>query len=512
MARYKHIDLSPRFMALDLQRQLLPGTFEHALHHLLESELDLSHFDARFRNDLVGASAYPPSMLLKVVLFGYSRGLVSSRAMARACVEQMTFIALSGDSQPHFTTLAHFVSALGEDIARVFGAVLAICDAQGLIGREMFAIDGVKLPSNASKAKSGTRADFERQAERLEAAAKAMLARHRQNDELPAEPDLCAKEVVRVQRLKRDAVQIREWLAAHPQDRRGTRGSVLKSNRTDNESAKMATDKGVLQGFTGVAAVDGKHQIIVEAQAHGTGAEQALLLPVVKAMAPWLAKDSVLTVDAGYHSEQNLKDLAALEVNALVADTRMRKRDERLASQGRHQAGPDPLHEKAAQKRKPPQYKPADFTYDAAAQTCTCPAGKSLHRHGKACQYQNRTAVRFQGAERDCLPCTHRHQCLRTPEKTATRQVAFFGPLSVDRVRSHTEKMRERIDSAEGRALYSQRLGIVEPVFGNIRHNKRLNRFTLRGRAKVDGQWKLYCLAHNIEKLANNGYAKAAKH
>ena len=57
MARYKHIDTSPRFLAVDLQRQLLPGTIEHALNHLLDHEIDLSRFDKRFTNDLVGASA-----------------------------------------------------------------------------------------------------------------------------------------------------------------------------------------------------------------------------------------------------------------------------------------------------------------------------------------------------------------------------------------------------------------------------------------------------------------------
>ena len=149
MARYKSIDTNPRFLAVDLAQQLLPGTFEHALNHLLDHELDVSHFDARFRNDETGATAYPPAMLLKVVLFAYSQGLVSSRAIERACREHVTFIALCGDSAPHFTTIAHFVSAVGEDIARVFAAVVAICDRQGLIGREMFAIDGVKLPSNA---------------------------------------------------------------------------------------------------------------------------------------------------------------------------------------------------------------------------------------------------------------------------------------------------------------------------------------------------------------------------
>jgi transposase len=155
MARYKHIDTSPRFLAVDLQRQLLPGTFEHALNHLLDHEIDLSRFDKRFKNDLVGAAAYPPAMMLKVVLFAYSQGIVGSRGIEAACCEHVTFIALCGDTRPHFTTIASFVSTLGEDIAHVFGAVLAICDREGLIGREMFAIDGVKLPSNASKKKSG---------------------------------------------------------------------------------------------------------------------------------------------------------------------------------------------------------------------------------------------------------------------------------------------------------------------------------------------------------------------
>jgi transposase len=244
MARYKHIDLSPRFLAVSLEQQLAPGTFEHALNHLLDHDIDVSHFDARFRNDSTGASAYPPAMLLKVVLFAYSRGLVSSREIARACVEQVTFIALSGDSQPHFTTLAHFISTLGDDIAKVFGAVLAICDRQGLLGHEMFAIDGVKLPSNASKARSGTRADFEHQATKLEAAAQQMLARHRAEDECEVTPAMRLKETQRLQRLTDDAAELRAWLATHPQDRRGPSGTIVKSNRTDNESAKMATDKG----------------------------------------------------------------------------------------------------------------------------------------------------------------------------------------------------------------------------------------------------------------------------
>ncbi len=83
MARYKHIDISPRFLAVDLQRQLIPGTFEHALCHLIDHKIDLSGFDTRYRNDLSGATAYPPAVLLKILFFAYSHGIVSSRAIVR---------------------------------------------------------------------------------------------------------------------------------------------------------------------------------------------------------------------------------------------------------------------------------------------------------------------------------------------------------------------------------------------------------------------------------------------
>ncbi|MFY9329580.1 MAG: IS1182 family transposase [Georgfuchsia sp.] len=508
MARYKHIDTSPRFIAVDLERQLLPGTIEHALNYLIDRELDLTGLDASYNNDLTGASAYPPAMLLKVILFAYSQGIVSSRGIERACREHVTFIALSGDSAPHFTTIAAFVSGLGDQVTQLFGQILTLCDRQGLIGREMFAIDGVKLPSNASKQKSGSRADFERQAERFEAAAQTMLARHRQNDTQPVEPDLDAKAEQRIARLQRDAAELRTWLAKNPEDRQGARGNIRKSNRTDNESAKMATSKGVIQGYTGVAAVDSRHQIIVEAQAHGTGSEQDLLLPVIAAAESQRTDQTLITADAGYYSKANIEALAEQGTPALIADNGMRQRDERFKDQAKYKALPDPIYDKAHPKKAARHYRPKDFEYDAQAGICICPAGKQLYQNGSNCIHNGLIAVKFQGAQRDCLPCEHREQCLRTPEKTKTRQVCFFRGKADPEEESATDKMKRAIDSERGRALYGRRFATVEPVFGNIRHNKRLNRFTLRGQKKVDGQWKLYCMVHNIEKLAHYGFGQ----
>ncbi len=178
MARYKEVDRSPRFLPIVLEAQLMPGSFEHALDYLVDHELDLGRLHARYRNDATGAPAYDPGVMLKIVLLAYSRGMISSRAIERACRENVQFMALSGDSAPQFTTIAKFIRELADEIKALFTQVLLTCDAQGLIGREMFAIDGVKLPGNASKRRSGTHAELAKDADRMEQAVKTMLKAH----------------------------------------------------------------------------------------------------------------------------------------------------------------------------------------------------------------------------------------------------------------------------------------------------------------------------------------------
>ncbi len=234
-------------------------------------------------------------------------------------------------------------------------------------------------------------------------------------------------------------------------------------------------------------------------------------MTALQAVPGLLTGQSLITADAGYHSEANLKALATQQVDALIADNEMRRRDARFATQARHQDAPDPLHDKSRPRpeHQATTYQPRDFTYDATARTCVCPAGKSLYRKGRNLVINGHVGEQFRGVQRDCLPCTHRAQCLRTPEKTQTRQVMFFHGRAArpPKPETHTARMKRRLDAPEGRTQYGQRFGTVEPVFGNLCYNKGLDRFTLRGRSKVDGQWKLFCLVHNIEKLAHHGYA-----
>ena len=169
----------------------------------------------------------------------------------------------------------------------------------------------------------------------------------------------------------------------------------------------------------------------------------------------------------------------------------------------RYKTKPDPLYEKkpTGSPKKIRLYRPEDFRVADDQSHCICPAGQKLYSNGSACTINGRSCHKYTGSQSGCGPCGQRHLCLRHPQRTAVRQVAIF-KKNQSSPHDVLQAMKQRIDSPEGRRRYSQRIGTVEPVFGNIRHNKRLNRFTLRGSKKVGTQWRLYCLVHNIEKLA----------
>jgi len=142
MARYKdvHYDQN-KLIPVSFQKQILPGTFEYTLSYLIDHELDLSVFYERYHNDVTGAPAFDPGVLIKIVIYAYSRSITSLRRIKQACRENIIFMALSTDTQPHFTTIASFISMIDQQIVPLFRNVLLICDELKLIDGNMFAID-----------------------------------------------------------------------------------------------------------------------------------------------------------------------------------------------------------------------------------------------------------------------------------------------------------------------------------------------------------------------------------
>ncbi len=507
MARYKPNKIKQgKLISVFFDDQLIPGTFEHTLNRLIDQDLDLTIFDNRYKNDETGAPAYNPRALLKVILFAYSRGITSSRQIARSCEDHVIFMALTGDTRPHFTTIADFVATMDQEITPFFRDVLLVCDNMGLIGKEMFAIDGCKLPSNAGKQWSGTKTELTKKAAKMEAAIGRILERHRGQD-AGGDGDVAEKERRYVASLQKQVAKVKKWLSKND-DKPGKCGKAIKSNITDNESAKMKTSHGVIQGYTGVTAVDSKHQIIVHAEAHGQGQEHDLLKPMVEGAREnfhRIGKETdvfnkaKLSADSGYHSEENMKMLSQQGIDGYVADNLFRKRDPRFVDSDRYKE----RHKKERAQLNPPKglFSTKDFIFAEDFSHCICPAGKKLYRSGGNVAVRNFQATKFKGPKSACVGCVLRRQCLRHPERTEIRQVAYFHGRSEQGKETFTERMKRKIDSTVGRVLYGMRLATAEPPFAHIRHIMGLDRFSHRGKRKVNTQWNLFCIVHNMKKV-----------
>jgi transposase len=501
MAKYKSYDYSQSLLIpVSLEDQLMPGTLEFAIHTLVERRMDMSVFDVKYQNDETGRRAYDPKILLKVVLLAYSRGLISSRQIERACCENVTFMAMSCNQRPDHSTIASFVSSMKDEILPLFRDILLVCEQEKLLGGTFFALDGLKLPSNASKEWSGSISDLKRKKDKIEQKVKKLLEEQVSVDKEDRQglPDPLRQEK-QIEKLQKQADRIEKWLKENDA-KIGSKGREIKSNVTDNDSAKMVTSHGTIQGYNAQALVDGKHQVIIHGEAFGSGQDYNHLEPMVEGAKGNLEKigqgddyfkGKTFTADSNYHNQSNLKKCQDEQLDAYIPDIKYRKRDRRFKAQTRYHT----------QKSK--KFVLQDFQYNKAKDQYICPNNKRLKLNTRKLIQDRNIYRRYMADANDCRNCTLKDRCFyRKNSKRRTLDV----PIGAEKT-NLSKAMVKKIDSEKGRKIYPQRFAIVEPIFANIRTHKRLDRFTLRGKIKVDIQWMLYCMVHNIEKIINYGMA-----
>lgn len=518
MAKFIPYDYNQSSMVvINFNDQIQMGTFEHAVHYLVDNRLDLSLFKAVYKNDDYGRPAYDPAILLKIILFAYSKGITSSREIEWCCRSNIIFMALSCQSTPHFTKIAEFISGHCGAVESLFEQVLLICDEQGLLGNELFAIDGCKMPSNAAKEWSGTHKELAAKRDKIKRLVQHHTEKHQQNDLLENDEETklqSSRHQQAIATLNKAADNIDHFLNNNePRIGKGKSKKEVKSNITDNESAKMTTSKGTIQGYNGIASVDKKHQIIIGADAFGEGSEHHTLQPILKSIRERYKKlglsddiyeeGIIVTADTGFANEANMKYLQENEINAYIPDNQFRSRDPKFKDHKKKHPRPSRAKNGSAKI-----FAAKEFTFDEHALKCVCPNGESLSLSGQVKDTKGNTTVHFTGRITQCRNCPKINQCMKNPTATTQkngrgRQVSF--PFQKQNKPTHTDWMKERVDSDKGKRIYSHRMSVVEPVFGNLEFNKKLTRFSLRGLKKVRAQWKLFCLIQNIEKLANYG-------
>lgn len=506
MPRYKTYDYDQLVMIpLSLENQLEPGTLEYTIHELVENKLELSLFEGRYQNNETGATAINPKVLLKVILFAYSRGILSSRQIERACGENILFMALSCGYRPDHSTIAHFVSSMQKEIESIFSNILLVCAELDLLGGTHFSLDGVKLPSNASKEWSGTFKELKKKRDHLQGKLRQVMAEHLQADvQSGPEPERRQKQK---KRLERQVDRLNQFLQTQ-KPKIGRSGKEIQSNVTDNQSAKMPTSHGVIHGYNAQALVDEKHQIIVQAEAFNSQDHENLAPMIVGAKKTLQAigkeedyfAGKQLSADSNYHSLASLAVCQAENLDAYIPDIRFRKRDERFVGQQRFKDG---IHPRVRPARKTGKFSAADFSFDPLKQTYLCPQGNELICHARQQRNRYRRYDIYHARQEDCARCPLKTGCL-SGSSTSRR---YLSVRVDDQKPNLIDEMKAKIDTPQGKRIYARRLAIVEPVFANICVQKRLDRFTLRTKPKVDVQWRLFALVHNIGKIHTYGMA-----
>lgn len=503
MAKYKQTEAGNGqglFLSINLKEQLLPGTFEYMLDDLIGNKIDVSAFDKNYKNDDTGAKAVPPSALIKLVIYGYSRGAKSSRRIEELAKNNIIAKALTKDIEPHWTTIAGFISGNSEIFAEIFVKVLAYCSELGLVGGQTFAIDGLRLPSNASMGLTGTAEELEKKLGVYRKMAERHVAKHRRHDERGETDKKTEKNYQRQQKHYNRQIEKISVFLETMEHREGKRGQEIKSNVTDNDSAMIMSSSGYIQGYIGLSVSDSKNQVIISAQAVGS-ANECEHLPAMldqtlgnmreaKIKKPKETKQAMLA-DKNYFSEENLKACEEKNIEAIIPDSQYKRR---LGENGKM------------------RFEADDFKYHEEGDYYECPHGKRLAYCGTNILGGSEGKV-YQARAVDCRICPCFPQCIRSKKE----QILIDKGRKIRITRSNENgslcgALRKKLNSQDYQDRYSYRIQIIEPVFANIGYCKGLNRFSLRGNDKVNGQWQLYCMVHNLGKClkgynTEKGYA-----
>ena len=440
--------MSKTFRAWDVdQGWLLPpsvhefvpaGHLAHFVRDTVREGLDLSAI-LRAYEEARGYPPYHPGMMVALLLYGYSRGVYSSRRLAQACEERVDFMAVTGLNKPDFRTISEFRRRHLKALSELFVQVLRLCQSAGLVKLGHVAVDGTKVAANASRHKAMSYGRMKTTEPKLAAEVAAWLkAAEAQDRAEDAEhgadlrgdetPDWMGDKQQRLERIRAAKAQLEAEAAQDPagldpdgpgpssgMQARGDRKPAkdqpppdkAQRNFTDPDSRIQPTRGGFIAGYNGQIAVDAAHQIIVAQRLATNPADYGALIPLVdQARVNLGRKLKEVSGDTGFATEANLAAMAERGVRAYL------------------------------------------------------PPGRSKH------------GASHSGGEKRF--------------KNSPRMAA----------------MAKTLKRAGRRSRYRLRKQVVEPVFGHIKHARGFRQFLLRGLDKVRAEWALICTAHNLLKLA----------
>lgn len=422
---------------------------------------DILDIEARY--SYLGQKSYHPKSLIKLWIYGYATGIFSGRKLACRCESDTAYMYLASMHKPDFRTINDFRKDNIESFNKFFLDVLKVCSELGMTNFGTIAIDGTKIRANAATSRSKDKAGYQKWLTRIKEQIEQL---HQKVNEINTEEDKTfgnkrgdelPKKIQKKERLKS---KIEKVLANIKDDE--------KINLTDQD-AKVIKSRGRFEtNYNAQGSVNMKG-IILTTFVATSPSDKEQLTPHIKQIEKNLyGKPENILADSGYSSYDNYKILDQNEINAYI---------------------PDQQFENMKNNAENP-YDRSHFKYDSKNDCYICPQGDQLkfHHHFQSKRFKQQSKV-YQATA--CKTCAVHSQCTSAQYRTLHQEI-----------REHLrQQARDRLSTEQGKEIYHQRQCTIEPVWGDIKFNRKFKMFSLRGKKKVNGEFNLMMMTENITKL-----------
>jgi transposase len=493
----------------DLEALIPENHLVRVVHTAIE-KIDLAPLMRRYKGG--GTSSYHPKMMLKVLVYAYTQCIFSSRQIAKALRENIHFMWISGHSRPDFRTINRFRGEVMKGIIQpIFAAVLELLAEEGYVNLERYFLDGTKIEADARRTSWVWAKNTQRYKGRLQQQVAELLEEiERVNAEENEEygdkdlEELGEEGPIDAEKLERKIEELNERLREDP-EQEARLGKALRKIKRDylprlkkyEEQERILGERGsysktdedaTFMRMKGTAPkawprpaynvqIGTENQFVVGFSIHQRPGDSTCLVPHMKQLKRNLGRHpQKVCADAAYGSEENYSYLEEVGIGAYVKY--------------------NTFYQEQRKGSKKKRFLAEQFPYDPRRDEFRCPADKPL-RYKRTAPYQTpngySTERRVYECE-DCGTCSLKPSCTKAK---GNRQIRVSFPLREMRARA-----RENLLSEEGVRLRSMRPVEVETVFGRLKHNWRFRRFRLRGLQKVEVEWGLLCISHNLAKLA----------
>jgi transposase len=435
-----------------------------------------------------GRPCYDPRIMLKILLWGYATGVRASRKIEERLHSDVVFMWLSGLEKPDFRTICLFRKDNLAAIEGLFTQVLVVAKQMGLLKLGLVALDGTKLRASASIGSFKQVSEWRKELARAQTEVRRMLADAEAQDaadDIHYGPDRRGDELP--EGLADSRARVREIEQLLGQLAEGTE-ETQRVSMTDPESRYMHTPTGSQPAYNAQVTVT-RDQIIVHSDVTTEPIDTNQLLPAIAGIEQVAgAKPEKLVADAGYKSGHNLRGLETLKVDGYLPET-----EERNIGK--------------VKRNYPDLYGKEVFTYDKERDCYTCPTGQMLSprtRMKRKTKYSDSVSTIYAASRAVCRSCPEMKRCTKNP---------LGRTIARDQYDDERQRMRQKISTAEGKAIYGERKCLVEPVIGQLKMIGGIARLLLRGLLGAKIEWKWATTAHNLLKLSRlvaGGTAKLA--